>query len=358
MNDVRERRRAADAIRRLRDRMAEAVTEEFLSRHPDWVERYGDRARRHGIEDARFHADFLASAIEAGSAAAFRDYARWTARMLGARDIAPPFLAENLQQVGTWLESALDEAGAALTRETITAGITALSAPTPAPASLSGGALDLTRSVFTQACLAGDRRAALNVVREAVREGHAIPDVYVNVLQESQYEIGRLWEANRISVGQEHVATAITQYVVTHLHGELERAEQQRGPAVVTGIKGELHQLGGMMVADLLDADGWDVRFLGTDLPESDIVDVIVAHETVAVGISATMLFNLPAVTALIEAVRATDLDPTPKIVVGGGLFRSTPDLWNRLGADGFGTDLRQAVQMFRAVAGEDDVTP
>jgi hypothetical protein len=76
------------------------VTDEFLRRHPDWVARYGELARKRGIEDAGFHVDVLAGALETGSPAAFCDYARWCSRLLRSRKIAPQFLAENLRLNG------------------------------------------------------------------------------------------------------------------------------------------------------------------------------------------------------------------------------------------------------------------
>ncbi len=77
--------------------VAQSVTDQFLLRHPDWVTRYGDAGRVRGIEDAKYHIDFLSSSIESGSTAPFEDYARWTSRMLASRGIDPEFVAENLR---------------------------------------------------------------------------------------------------------------------------------------------------------------------------------------------------------------------------------------------------------------------
>jgi hypothetical protein len=114
--DARERREAAEALRRAQEAVAASVTDEFLRRHPDWIERYGDGARKHGLEDARFHLAFLASAMEAGSTASFEAYARWTSRMLASRGIAAAFLAENLAQIGVALDEHLEEPSAAFGR--------------------------------------------------------------------------------------------------------------------------------------------------------------------------------------------------------------------------------------------------
>jgi methanogenic corrinoid protein MtbC1 len=72
-------------------------------------------------------------------------------------------------------------------------------------------------------------------------------------------------------------------------------------------------------------------------------------HQADIVGISSTMLFNLPRVRALIQAIRETCRTRPPRILVGGGAFRSSPSLWQELGADGYAVDLRQAVAAARA---------
>ena len=161
----------------------------------------------------------------------------------------------------------------------------------------------------------------------------------------AQYEVGRRWERNEISVATEHVATAITQYVMAQLYGHLEIPETVRGNAVVTGVEGELHQLGANMVADVLEAEGWNVRFLGTQLPHGDVLGAVEDHEPRLLGVSATVLFNLPAVGRLIEDARSR-FGSELRIVVGGGAFRSNPEVWRELGADGFGRELRESVAM------------
>ncbi|MEP6534201.1 MAG: hypothetical protein ABJF23_02715 [Bryobacteraceae bacterium] len=97
----------AEKILAAKQQVAEAVTAEFFVRHPDWLTRYGERGRARGVEDAIYHQRYLASAIEAGAAAPFADYARWTVNMLGARNIAAVFVAENLEQIRQEVEPLL-----------------------------------------------------------------------------------------------------------------------------------------------------------------------------------------------------------------------------------------------------------
>ena len=103
--------------------------------------------------------------------------------------------------------------------------------------------------MYLQAVLAGSRMAALTVAREALRDGLSVIDLYVEVLQAALYEVGRLWETNRITVAHEHAATAITQFVMAQMYDSLERTQSGTRTILLTGLEGELHSVGALMVA-------------------------------------------------------------------------------------------------------------
>lgn len=335
----------AETLRRHKISVAEIVTEEFFTRHPDWLARYGEMGRQRGREDAAYHVDFLAGAIESGAVAAFEDYARWTTNVLRSRGIAPAFVAENLRQVGQACSADLSEREREWVTSFVEAACAATAEPPPVVAAESPppASLAVAQSVFIQAILKGQRQAALNVALEALRHGHAAADVYVEILQNSLYEVGRRWESNQITVAEEHMATAITQYVVAQMYSRLSQSGVARGKMIIVGVEGELHQVGANMVADLLEADGWDVRFLGTNMPHAGILSAIAEHQPTVLGISATMIFNVPKVRQLIDDVRQTFGDRAPNIVLGGSAFRAAPALSAELGAAGFAPDLRSA---------------
>jgi len=142
----------------------------------------------------------------------------------------------------------------------------------------SVGELGRVQPLYLQAILHGQRQVATGIAMETVRQGRSVPDVYADILQESMYEVGRLWETNRITVAQEHIATAITQYVIAQLYPLIQSAQPPRGRMVITGVEGEHHQVGPNMVADVLESAGWDVRFLGTDTPAAGVLQAVEMH--------------------------------------------------------------------------------
>jgi hypothetical protein len=187
---------AAERVRTAKHAIATAVTEEFLSRHPDWLERHGERARTIGIEDAGYHVEFRAGAVEAGAAAPFEDSARWAAGMLAARNITPRFVDENIDQVArhgvTFLAG--DVAPVAPLLERIArAGMAAAESLPAAPAAAQALAepqgLDLSQRLSLHDIRQGQRHAALTIALEALRAGHPLIEVYVAVVQESLYDV-------------------------------------------------------------------------------------------------------------------------------------------------------------------------
>lgn len=341
---VSERFRLAQKILAVKQPVAQALTHDFFLKHPDWTVRYGERGRQFCTADACFHLEFLAGAIEAGSPESFAGYARWTARMLGARGIAAHTLEENLAQLEQHLSPVLlpDEMRTVLS--VLAQGRNACSESALAgPAQLEREELKETSQAFLAAILAGHRQAALKIVEEALRTGITHVDIYVDVFAESLHRVGELWELNQISVAQEHMATSITQYAIAAIYPRLIPAEVHRGSMVVTGVAGELHQIGANLVADAMEAKGWKVRFLGTNLPHSSVLAAVSEASAQMLCISATIVANLPSVVDLIKTVRSNLGDRAPKVVLGGSAFRFATQFPGEIGAIEVG-DLRGAL--------------
>jgi methanogenic corrinoid protein MtbC1 len=200
---------------------------------------------------------------------------------------------------------------------------------------------------YIEAAVNGSRREALAIVRAELESGSTLLDVYIDIFQTALYEIGRRWAANGLTVAEEHMATATTQFILSVLYEEMPRPSEHRGSAVITGIDNELHQVGANIVADALDADGWDVHFIGTNMPNDGILSAIEVHEPALVGISATRMANVGRVRDLIADIRGRK-EAAPRIIVGGGAFRANPELWREVGADGFAPDARSALVLAR----------
>jgi methanogenic corrinoid protein MtbC1 len=168
--------------------------------------------------------------------------------------------------------------------------------------------------------LAGDRVECKKIVEEVLAAGIDIRELYLHLFQRSLYQVGELWESNRISVATEHVATSITETLLTLAYPALFSADHIGKKAVISCGINEFHQVGGRMVADIFELNGWDSYFLGANTPVRDLVHYIDDKQPDLLGMSLSIYFNMPSLVETIVKVRASF--PRLDIIVGGQAFR------------------------------------
>ena len=191
------------------------------------------------------------------------------------------------------------------------------------------------RERYLAAVLAGSRRQAMDVVDQAVQAGIGIRPLYLEVFQPVMREIGRLWQENRITVADEHLATAITQAAMSRLYDQLFAAGAPPGRLLVAACADqERHELGLRMICDVLEMEGWDTVFLGASVPVEDLVRMVVDRRPQVVALSASITPHVARVREAVAAIRAALPEHGPMIVVGGRAFDHDSALAERLGAD------------------------
>ncbi|HEU0077800.1 MAG TPA: cobalamin-dependent protein, partial [Longimicrobiaceae bacterium] len=149
-------------------------------------------------------------------------------------------------------------------------------------------------------------------------------------------EVGRLWQENRITVADEHLATAITQAAMARLYDRVfVGGRDGPGPLLVAACaEQERHELGLRMICDVLAMEGWDTVFLGASVPVEDLVSMVGERRPAVVALSAAIAPHLPRVRETIGAIRRAVPEDGPVIAVGGRAFADDPGLGERLGAD------------------------
>jgi MerR family transcriptional regulator, light-induced transcriptional regulator len=191
------------------------------------------------------------------------------------------------------------------------------------------------RERYLRALLDGSRREAMGVVDQAVAAGLGIRPLYLEVFQPVMREIGRLWQENRITVADEHLATAITQAAMARLYDQLFAGGAEPGPLLVAACADqERHELGLRMICDVLEMEGWDTVFLGASVPVEDLVQMVLERKPEVVALSASIAPHVARVREAIAGIRDAVPQGGPVIVVGGRAFADDPALAGRLGAD------------------------
>lgn len=208
------------------------------------------------------------------------------------------------------------------------------------------------RARYLSAQLAGNRREALRlVIEEGVERGATVFQVQLQVIQEAQREIGRLWQENQIGIAEEHMATAISHMALAHLYDHAPRAAANGKKVVVACVEGELHDFPARLVADALDLAGFDVRYLGANVPTVSLVDLMCKEPPDLLALSVTMSFNAPALRAAVQQVRAWAQGSCP-IITGGAACSWIEGLGQELRVSGTAEDAVEAVQLAQRLLG------
>jgi len=171
--------------------------------------------------------------------------------------------------------------------------------------------------VYGHALQVGDPQAAATAIVKALGEGLTPVEVQSRVIAPAMHEIGELWESGSVTVAQEHLATTLSHHVLSRLYsGMLGGTQRHGGSVVVAGVPGEHHLLGLRMAADVFEGAGFDVRFLGTDVPHDSLLAWVADHDPAIVALGATMPLDGASLLQQLQALQG--LDPALQLVIGG----------------------------------------
>jgi methanogenic corrinoid protein MtbC1 len=162
--------------------------------------------------------------------------------------------------------------------------------------------------------VAGRRQAVLAWTRDWVEAGGSVSEMVRRSLAPAMREVGSRWAAGALDVGAEHRATALASEALVIARGMAPHRAVARRTLLLGCPPGELHALPALMAAQRFLDSGWEVDFLGADVPEADFVRQAERTAPDAVGISSTM--DAESASSLVAALERSRW--SGPIVVGG----------------------------------------
>lgn len=172
---------------------------------------------------------------------------------------------------------------------------------------------------FLNSLLEGNRQACSSIVKNYLAENRSFHDLYEKVIKVALYEVGRLWETNKISVADEHMATAITEGIMNELYPQLIPEKYINKKVVLACVDNEEHQVGIKMVADIFEMNGWESFFLGAGFPTAELIKYIEKVKPQVLALSLSVYFNYKNFKNMVLALR--DQFPDLPFLVGGQAF-------------------------------------
>jgi methylmalonyl-CoA mutase cobalamin-binding domain/chain len=352
IGDTAERRALAERLRFARVWIAQNVVADLLAPDSPWPACFGGDSEHWCRQETDWLLDSLMAALDTGSTASFLHQVQWMRGMLASRGLPRSAVTSQLQLLVAAIGRVMPPGVAVPAVVVLEAGFDE-HAQSAVDRGIRPGRekdsevieeLARLRERYLEAALDGRRADALAVIRDAMQAYEPV-DVCLAIIQEGLREVGRLWETNRITIAEEHLASSIAQRVLFSLDAKPWEQVVHGGRVVLCAAEGERHQIGIHLLADGLESVGWSVRFLGGDVPPSDVAAAVRRTGAHLLCISATLFAHVPQVRQLIDRLRDRGSSAVT-VMVGGAAFQLDGDLVEAVGADATASELRSAIAM------------
>ena len=201
----------------------------------------------------------------------------------------------------------------------------------------------LTR--YMQPLLGGRRAECFDLIGDALNSGHDAEELAFDVVWPAVAQVERLFRDDRIGIAIDDMACRISRTVTDQLQVRLPRKGPNGKRILICCADDEREQIGGQMLADLFQSDGWDVYFIGAGVPDDELLRLVGQLRPQGLMIYGIRPPEVPGVRHTIELIREIGVCPTMNIVASGGVFNRVDGLWEEVGADVFVEHPRDAVQ-------------
>jgi 5-methyltetrahydrofolate--homocysteine methyltransferase len=183
------------------------------------------------------------------------------------------------------------------------------------------------------------------MVREAIGDKTDL-DILINeALIGAMDIVGKMFAAGEIFVPEMLVSAATMKkglaLIKPLLTGD---GPQSKGAILILTVKGDLHDIGKNLVTIMLEGAGFNVLDLGVDLSAEKVISKVEELKPDILALSALLTTTMPEMEKVIKALESRGLRDGVKVMVGGAPVDSK--FADKIGADGYGKDAGEAVQL------------
>ncbi len=207
-------------------------------------------------------------------------------------------------------------------------------------------------NTIKEAVVAGKHNDIKDLVKRAIDDGIAPDRIIDEALIPAMDVVGREFAQGNVFV-PEMLVSAVTMKNGLDVVKPLLTADQSepRGVIIMTTVKGDLHDIGKNLVTMMLEGAGFKVADLGVDLSVEKLIEQVKAIKPQILGLSALLTTTMPEMKKVIEELEAQGLRKSVKVMVGGAPVDKT--FSEKIGADGYGANAAEAVELARRLVGQ-----
>lgn len=194
---------------------------------------------------------------------------------------------------------------------------------------------------------------AVSAAKEAVKLGVDLLKAIEEGLARGIREVGEKFANGEAFLPELVMAAETMKKALEVLEPELRRAKKERkalGKVLLGTVAGDIHSIGKTIVGSMLTANGFEVYDIGEDVPAEKFVEKVKELKPDVVGLSALLTTTLPEQRTVIEALKREGLRDKVKVIIGGA--PASREWAEEIGADGYGADATEAVEVVKRLLG------
>ena len=203
-----------------------------------------------------------------------------------------------------------------------------------------------------EAVINRQRNEIQGIVEVAIDEGIDPKSIIDDGLIAAMDVIGQRFSDGDIFV-PEMLVSALTMKIGLERLKPLLKSEttEPKGIIIMGTVKGDIHDIGKNIVLMMLEGAGFEVVDLGVDLTVEKLIEQIEAIKPNLLGLSALLTTTMPEMERVIQELGTKGLRDRLKVMVGGAPLSAS--FAEKIGADGYGADAAEAVQLARRLIKE-----
>lgn len=197
------------------------------------------------------------------------------------------------------------------------------------------------------AVLEGEEDEAIALAKQALAEQMDLKTVMDEGFLKGIQEAGQLFSDGEYYLPDLVCSADAMKSALAVLDVELKKPASgfvSRGKVIMTTVQGDVHDIGKIIVAAMLTANGYEVFDLGVDVPNEEVLEAIEAIKPDIVGLSALLTTTMVEQKNILDALKTSRKRNNVKVIVGGAPV--THEWANKIGADGYSDDAISAVAL------------
>lgn len=207
-----------------------------------------------------------------------------------------------------------------------------------------------TYEIYMQSLIEGDKKIGRRILLSLLKKGVPSDVLYLDFIQKSLKETGRLWEMGQLPIWKEHYISEISLENMALIKRRRNIDEMEERPILTLAPGAETHNIGLKMISDLLETRGQKVIYLGNQLPTENIIQAIEDNKPYAVILSVTVPLHIDSSKLLISVLKQRFGTKCPTIIIGGTAFTHMENVAMETGADKYCQTVDQILNVLKRI--------